>query len=439
MKVEGKGLVAPPVYRLETPPLYERLLRDEMNRRTKRDAVSDDAWVRGILSNAHELGGLAQATVCRFLDVPFDLSKKRDKGVDFTVAGMPVDFKSAITMSRPAIRSWQLDCAKWYVFGKIVSPSLLDVFGFCSGQTVLNYGREASLPSGPDNWMIADKFLEDLKDMLPRKRVRNVVRYPGGKTTLMRHLASWAPKQNLFSKGFETYVELFVGGGAMLFELARTRDWKHTVVNDLDSSLIAIYKAAIEDPHKLKEKVLRVDPTPKLWDRCREIDGTVDDVVEAAVAKLVLHCCSHAGLGYKAGSCQGGAKQLSKYPIGCRWNALAICRMIDRLGEILGSTSRIFNTDFEDALKQVDDNEETFIFADPPYVGAGDGLYRHSMTLDDHTRLADCFHQSQARWLITYDDCELTRDLYAGHIVHAYPMTTGNNHKRKHGELVIAK
>lgn len=442
MKVEGVGDVAPEVISRPIPPLYQALLKSETDRRQRRDDNRSDQWGKGIIPNAHELGTIMQAVVCQYLDVPLDLSHVHDGGVDFEICGLPVQAKATAALDTPAIRGCELDRNKLYLLSKVRDPTTLDILGYCDGRTFLRHKKQRTLKSGPDNWQIDSKYLRSAAEMKNIPKPRNTLRYPGGKTTMMGHLAAWVPSRTLFDPGFEHYIELFVGGGAMLFELmSRGKSWSTTVLNDLDVSLMAIYIAARDHPQELKQLIINCTPSVAIWERAKQVDGNVTNVVESAAAKLVLHYCSHAGLGYMAGSAQGGKTQESKYPIGCRWNPLKICRAIDDLhGVLTHGASRLHSADFSWVLENaVPEPATTFIFADPPYVEAGEQLYRHSFTREDHERLAEAFHSSDARWLLTYDDCPLIRDLYADHIVYAFPATTGNNHARKHGELVIAK
>ena len=78
-----------------------------------------------------------------------------------------------------------------------------------------------------------------------------------------------------------------------------------------------------------------------------------------------------------------------------------------------------------------------FVFADPPYVDAGTSLYKHSFGDDDHVRLRDWLVNSPAEWVVTYDDCELVRNLYAGYQMLSVENSSGNNASKT--ELFITR
>jgi DNA adenine methylase len=54
------------------------------------------------------------------------------------------------------------------------------------------------------------------------------------------------------------------------------------------------------------------------------------------------------------------------------------------------------------------------VYIDPPYVTNGYKLYRYHFGKDDHERLADAVSDLRVPWLMSYDNHELIRDLYAG-------------------------
>ena len=57
--------------------------------------------------------------------------------------------------------------------------------------------------------------------------------------------------------------------------------------------------------------------------------------------------------------------------------------------------------------------ERTLINFDPPYVNKGSQLYKNSFTKEDHTRLRDRIAACDKRWIVTYDVCDLVKELYS--------------------------
>lgn len=69
---------------------------------------------------------------------------------------------------------------------------------------------------------------------------RPVVKWIGGKQELIPQIRQYYPKQ-LMDNQVKKYVEPFVGGGAMFFDLNSRYDFQEVVLNDLNPDLILVY------------------------------------------------------------------------------------------------------------------------------------------------------------------------------------------------------
>ena len=72
----------------------------------------------------------------------------------------------------------------------------------------------------------------------------------------------------------------------------------------------------------------------------------------------------------------------------------------------------IENKDFEALIRQYD-SENTFFYCDPPYYQT-EGHYAVVFRLEDHYRLRDALTSCRGKWLVSYNDCDFIRELYAG-------------------------
>ena len=70
-----------------------------------------------------------------------------------------------------------------------------------------------------------------------------IVKWVGGKRQLLSEIKPLIPKR------ITTYVEPFLGGGAVLFDMQP----KKAVINDYNSELINVYKIVKDNPVKLLE------------------------------------------------------------------------------------------------------------------------------------------------------------------------------------------
>ena len=81
------------------------------------------------------------------------------------------------------------------------------------------------------------------------------------------------------------------------------------------------------------------------------------------------------------------------------------------------SDTVVENKDFEALIRQYD-RENAFFYCDPPYYET-EGHYAVVFRKEDHTRLRDALAVSKGKWMVSYNDCEFIRELYAGYTITA--------------------
>lgn len=88
---------------------------------------------------------------------------------------------------------------------------------------------------------------------------RPFVKWAGGKGNLLQQL------ENLLPAGFDqqqrvTYIEPFVGGGAMLFHMLQNHKCiRRVVINDINADLIRCYQSILTSPHVLIERLRNIE------------------------------------------------------------------------------------------------------------------------------------------------------------------------------------
>lgn len=101
--------------------------------------------------------------------------------------------------------------------------------------------------------------------MTKQKRVyaRPFIKWAGGKTQLISQLDSLLPSSSdgddfytLVKNGvYTTYIEPFVGSGAMLFYMLQRYPFKRGVICDCNEALINVYRCVKRDPEKLIDEL----------------------------------------------------------------------------------------------------------------------------------------------------------------------------------------
>ena len=90
------------------------------------------------------------------------------------------------------------------------------------------------------------------------KVTKPFVKWAGGKGSLVKHLSAHLP-DNFRDKRNVTYIEPFVGGGAMLFYmLTHFTNIRRVVINDVNEDLIFCYKLIKNTPQTLIEQLKRI-------------------------------------------------------------------------------------------------------------------------------------------------------------------------------------
>ena len=73
----------------------------------------------------------------------------------------------------------------------------------------------------------------------------------------------------------------------------------------------------------------------------------------------------------------------------------------------------IENKDFEALIRQYD-RPNAFFYCDPPYYDA-EKYYPDKFQPEDHVRLRDTLSRIKGKFILSYNDCQEIRDLYAGY------------------------
>jgi DNA adenine methylase len=149
--------------------------------------------------------------------------------------------------------------------------------------------------------------------------------------------------------------------------------------------------------------------------------------VETAFKKLVMHCCSFSGLGVMSYGPVGGKTQTTEdgtdknYQIDQPWSTHNIKRQVKIIARLMTlhtlKHGECTSLDFEEVIRAEGD---AVFYLDPPYVAAGKRLYEHAFKEADHRRLAEAL-KSRDKWLLSYDDHPLVRELFNG--CYVYPVS----------------
>jgi DNA adenine methylase len=261
-----------------------------------------------------------------------------------------------------------------------------------------------------------------------------LIRYPGSKSKLCKPIIDAMPEEIVLDiwshKHAWEYREPFFGSGAIGFRIMDSLSTKCKVwLNDRDYWLVCLWKAVKESHEELIKQVKSFKPTAEKFFEYKQQDGEINvDPLVAGFRKLAIHQMSVSGFGVMSGTCLGGRDQKNaQYPVDCRWNPI---RLVDHINnrhrqmKRFGSSLKITCKDFSDVLAGAP--KRCFIYMDPPYVEKGEMLYKHGMNETEHKRLAEATKRLKCRWMLSYDDHPLVRELYHGNEIKELAVTYSN-------------
>jgi site-specific DNA-adenine methylase len=189
-------------------------------------------------------------------------------------------------------------------------------------------------------------------------------------------------------------------------------------LNDLDPALACWWFAVHDYPDQLIAAVIAADPKTQLAAIKERLAGTyrvpetADEIVEIALAKLVMHRCG--SYGYGAGSRDGGDQaDPERNRITAQWRPAEIAAKIRaisghfRLRQVRFSQRQCWHV--------IEDRERrALIYCDPPYLRATQALVTRKFALSDHQRLAETLRRSSHAIAVSHRINTQIRDLYAG-------------------------
>lgn len=209
-------------------------------------------------------------------------------------------------------------------------------------------------------------------------KAKPFLKWAGGKSKLVFELENRYPEELLNGK-IKTYIEPFIGGGAVYFNIASKYQFEKIIINDINSELILTYKVIkynvneiINYLNKYQDKYNSLDTLSekedyyyKIRERFNNGKGNVnyEDIgaieIEHASYMIFLNKSCFNGL-YRENKKGGfnvpfGKKE--KINTFEEENLRAVSKLLQK--------TIILNGDFEKVEEYIDDN--TFVYMDPPY------------------------------------------------------------------------
>ena len=264
--------------------------------------------------------------------------------------------------------------------------------------------------------------------------MKTFIRRPGNKTKHLKHIIPLLPKE------YNTYIEPFVGTGALFLHLLPEK-W---IINDLNKDVANIWKLVRDDPKymiseidKFKKKFSHLDNDAKLK-MCKKITSGLDNLKgkKRTIMYLIMVYCSYTGIvtdkfnGLNRNYMRGSYNMFSEnYRI----------KIID-LTELM-KFGEVYSDDYVKVLQKVKKGD--FVFLDPPYIEEKDYNFKYNKDeiLDDKFLKnleisVEKLNRKQVKWMMTQADTPTIRKIFSKYKISKYDVNNGIS-KSKRCELII--
>jgi len=263
-------------------------------------------------------------------------------------------------------------------------------------------------------------------------------RYPGGKACLTEILK--AELKELAPTG-GTYLEPYAGGAGAAIKLLASGAARRIFLNDADPRVYSAWWAILNESDRFVEKLEAIDLSVDTWRSQKALVEQADStkLFDLGFATFFLNRTNRSGILRRSGPI-GGYSQTGNYKIDARFYRSS---MIDRVRWLAQHSDQITVSN-EDGLnfirrtaQEVEQSTSLYLI-DPPYVTAGSRLYMNQMSRENHQSLAELLHGGDVEnWILTYDDCDLVRDLYKDDYTSALEVRYSLQTKRIESEIII--
>ena len=258
-----------------------------------------------------------------------------------------------------------------------------------------------------------------------------ILKWAGGKSQLLPEIKKRMPVS------FNKYIEPFVGGGALFFNLCP----KNAIISDSNPDLINLYNVIASNPEELVESLKQYRNEKDFFYKIRSLDSSKLSDVEKASRMIYLNRTCFNGL-YRV-------NRMGQFnvPFGNYKNPKIVDEdLISVLSPILRDT-KIILSDYTDILNQYAE-EGDFVFLDPPYMPVGKygdfkRYTKEQFYENDQRQLARVVRQLTdvgVKVILTNSNHPVILDLYKGYRIDIIPTKrniSSNGSTRKGEDIIV--
>ena len=225
------------------------------------------------------------------------------------------------------------------------------------------------------------------------KQLKAPFGWVGGKSKLAKDIVAAMPDHRL-------YVEVFGGALNVLYAKPKPTGTKQAeVVNDINGDLINLHRMIQTQPQTLSFYLNNMLISRAIFDGIKKGFYRPRNKIERAAYYFYQLTQSFGSKGDNFAMSAKSRKPKNIYKSFKVWS--------ERLKMVT-----IENMSFEELIRTYD-SEDAFFYCDPPYVDT-ESYYKNTGGFGhaEHERLASVLAKAKGKFLVSYNDCQLVRELY---------------------------
>jgi len=235
------------------------------------------------------------------------------------------------------------------------------------------------------------------------KHLKPLVKWSGGKGDEIKQFEKYLPLE------YNTYIEPFIGGGALYFYLSP----KKAVISDVHTELVDLYTCIGDGKSKEIYDFMTNNPNDEeTYYKIRDkmvINDTLDN------AKRFY---------YQRKTCFRGMLRYNKsgkfnIPFG-KYKTVNYNDLQNKEYEELLSRTNVLNSSFENIFENYNDDENNFMFLDPPYDSEFTDYGYCKFGKEEQKKLATLFKETKIKCLMVIGKTDFIVELYKDYIVDEY-------------------
>ena len=249
---------------------------------------------------------------------------------------------------------------------------------------------------------LVNQIVDEKSDKTHNKNIlKPIIKWSGGKKDELKHIMPHVPSD------YSTYLEPFIGGGALYFHLNPEK----SVINDVHKELVDFYQS-IKNGHAndIYDFMNQHPNDEETYYKVRNYDNS--DVLDNAKRFYYLRkTCFRGMLRYNK-------KGKFNIPYG-RYKNFNFEEIKNIEYENLLKRTEIRNESFEHIFNN-NDHSDNFMFLDPPYDSEFTDYGYCSFGKEEHKKLAKCFKETSIKCLMVIGKTPFIQELYKDYIVDEY-------------------